>query len=78
MIFGEKVEGTLRGEYTFLTYLLQTNNKKTLEQTKKKKKICFLFINCNYVDSIWKRNNQFQIHYKLIFIFLDMETTTGG
>lgn len=41
MIFGEKVEGTLRGEYTFLTYLLQTNNKKTLEQTKKKKRFAF-------------------------------------
>ena len=43
MIFGEKVEGTLRGEYTFLTYLLQTNNKKTLEQTKKKKDLLSLY-----------------------------------
>lgn len=52
MIVWEKVEGTPRGEYTFLTYIyfkLTTKNPRTNQE---KKKIFFLFINCNYVDSI--------------------------
>lgn len=54
MIVREKAEGTLRGEYTFLTYIcfkLTTKTPRT-NQERKKEKICFLFISCNYVDSI--------------------------
>lgn len=43
MIAGEKAEGTLRGEYMFLTYIyfkLTMENPKTNQE---KKKICFLY-----------------------------------